>query len=379
VTSSSDRILTTHTGSLPRPPELRALLGAIDAGEPVDRALFARCVDDAVSQTVARQVELGLDVVSDGEMSKANYATYVTQRLTGFGSKGAVPTIGDAVDFPEWAAAAGLDDIGTLVQFPACVADVEYTTTAALDEDIRRLRSAADASSPTAAFMTAASPGVIAAFLENKHYADRETYVAALARAMKTEYDAIHRSGLILQIDCPDLAMGRHYEYRERPLGEWQEAARFNVEMLNAATADIPPEAMRLHVCWGNYAGPHHLDVPLADVIDIVFDARPAGIVFEAANPRHAHEWKVFRDVPLPAGKILIPGVIDSTTPYIEHPELVAERITQFVSVVGPDHVVAGVDCGFGTSAEWAPIDARIVSAKLRSLVEGAAIASQAL
>jgi 5-methyltetrahydropteroyltriglutamate--homocysteine methyltransferase len=379
VIPSADRILTTHTGSLPRPPELRALLGQIDAGEQVDPEMFTSYVEDAVSRTVAHQVELGLDIVNDGEMSKANYTTYVTQRLSGFGSTGVTPTVGDAVDFPEWATAAGLDDIGTLVQFPACVGDVKYVTAKSLDEDIRRLRGAAEVSSPTAAFMTAASPGVIALFLENKHYEDREAYVAALARAMKTEYDAIHRSGLILQIDCPDLAMGRHYEYREHSLAEWQQDIRYNVEMLNMATQDIPPEAMRLHVCWGNYAGPHHLDVPLADVIDIVLGARPAGIVFEAANPRHAHEWKVFRDVQLPSGKVLVPGVIDSTTPYIEHPELVAERITQFASVVGPENVIAGVDCGFGTSAEWAPIDSRIVSAKLRSLVEGAAIASAAL
>jgi 5-methyltetrahydropteroyltriglutamate--homocysteine methyltransferase len=331
---------------------------------------------------VAEQVALGIDIVNDGEMGRTNYATYVTERLTGFGDKGVTQTVGDAVDFPEWAASAGLDDISTLVQFPACIGDVSYATDEPLAGDIRRLQTAVTSSpshSPTESFMTAASPGVIALFLENKHYESRDAYLDALANAMKAEYDGIHRAGLILQIDCPDLAMGRHYEYREHSVSQWREVIRRNVETLNAATRDIPPSAMRMHVCWGNYAGPHHLDVPLSEVIDIVLEARPDAIVFEAANPRHAHEWKVFRDVALPAGKVLIPGVIDSTTPYIEHPELVAERILQFAEVVGPENVIAGVDCGFGTSAEWAPIDSRIVSAKLRSLVEGAALASHAL
>ncbi|MFN8202562.1 MAG: cobalamin-independent methionine synthase II family protein [Solirubrobacteraceae bacterium] len=376
---STDRILTTHTGSLPRPPGLREMLAGMSAGERPEPNAFAREVRDAVAQIVADQVEAGVDVVNDGEASKVMYATYVTERLSGFGDRGRAIGLGDVRDYPEWAHEAGFDDVGAMLALPACVGDVVYVDRGPLDADIENLRAAADASSPDDVFLSAASPGVISLFLENQHYATREDYLAALADAMKTEYDAIHAAGFVLQIDCPDLAMGRHIEFPDASLEDWRRAITTNVEALNQATADIPPEDMRIHLCWGNYEGPHHLDVPLGDILDIVLRARPAGISFEAANPRHEHEWRVFEDVALPEGKVLIPGVIDSTTNYIEHPELIAERILHFAGCVGRENVMAGSDCGFATMASMMPVNPNVTYAKLAAMAEGARLASDEL
>ena len=376
---STDRILTTHTGSLPRPPGLREMLAGMSAGERPEPNAFAREVRDAVAQIVADQVEAGVDVVNDGEASKVMYATYVTERLSGFGDRGRAIGLGDVRDYPEWAHEAGFDDVGAMLALPACVGDVAYVDRGPLDADIENLRAAAAASSPYDVFLSAASPGVISLFLENQHYATREDYLAALANAMKTEYDAIHAAGFVLQIDCPDLAMGRHIEFPDASLEDWRRAIMTNVEALNQATADIPPEDMRIHLCWGNYEGPHHLDVPLGDILDIVLRARPAGISFEAANPRHEHEWRVFEDVALPEGKVLIPGVIDSTTNYIEHPELIAERILHFAGCVGRENVMAGSDCGFATMASMMPVNPKVTYAKLAAMAEGARLASDEL
>lgn len=376
---STDRILTTHTGSLPRPPGLREMLAGMSASERPEPNAFAREVRDAVAQIVADQVEAGVDVVNDGEASKVMYATYVTERLSGFGDRGRAIGLGDVRDYPEWAHEAGFDDVGAMLALPACVGDVAYVDRGPLDADIENLRAAAEASAPYDVFLSAASPGVISLFLENQHYATREDYLAALADAMKTEYDAIHAAGFVLQIDCPDLAMGRHIEFPDASLEDWRRAIATNVEALNQATADIPPEDMRIHLCWGNYEGPHHLDVPLGDILDIVLRARPAGISFEAANPRHEHEWRVFEDVALPEGKVLIPGVIDSTTNYIEHPELIAERILHFAGCVGRENVMAGSDCGFATMASMMPVNPKVTYAKLAAMAEGARLASDEL
>jgi 5-methyltetrahydropteroyltriglutamate--homocysteine methyltransferase len=352
------------------------MLRALDAGERPDGAAFQGEVRRAVDEVVKRQLHAGLDVVNDGEMSKVSYVTYVSERLGGIGGSGATPRIGEAADYPEWARSTGFDDISAHVATPACIGDVSYADPEAVNADIAHLHAALPDGGAPEAFMTAASPGVISFFLENQHYRTHADYVAALAAAMKAEYDAIHRAGFILQIDCPDLAMGRHNQFPDTPLEEWRAIAMMHVEALNDATRDIPPEAMRIHLCWGNYPGPHHLDVPLREVLDIVLRARPAAISLEAANPRHEHEWRVFEDIALPDEKLLIPGVIDSTTNYVEHPELVAHRILNFARAVGRERVIAGTDCGFATAAQAGLVDPRIVYAKLRSLVEGAARAS---
>jgi 5-methyltetrahydropteroyltriglutamate--homocysteine methyltransferase len=288
-------------------------------------------------------------------------------------------TLGDVRDFPEWAHDAGFDDMNDIMATPTCIGDVAYANRGPLEADIANLRAAAEASSPHDVFLSSASPGVISLFLKNQHYPTREAYLDALADAMKTEYDAIHQAGFVLQIDCPDLAMGRHIEFPDASLEDWRRAIMVNVEALNKATADIPPEDMRIHLCWGNYEGPHHLDVPLGDILDIVLRARPAGISFEAANPRHEHEWRVFEDVDLPDGKVLIPGVLDSTTNYIEHPELIAERILHFAHAVGRENVMAGSDCGFATGAALVPISPKVTYAKLAAMAEGARLASDEL
>lgn len=380
MTVAGDRILTTHTGSLPRPARLQAALFALDHGEATGlaQAESDALVRGAVCDIVDRQVAAGVDIVSDGEMGKVSYVTYVSQRASGFGGEGRPIGIPDADDFPGWGEplkAAAAQALAT----PACIADVVYRGTGAVETDIANLRDAVRAAEASSAFMSAASPGVISLFLENQHYPSHEAYLYALADAMKFEYDAIYGAGFLLQLDCPDLAAGRAAPFPELSLEEWQRTIRLHIEALNHATRDVPPEAMRLHLCWGNYNGPHHKDVPLADVLEVVLAARPSAISFEAANPRHAHEWELFEEVSLPEDKVLIPGVIDSTTSYIEHPELVAQRIRRFAGVVGRERVTAGTDCGFGTFAGFAPIDPDIVFAKLRALRDGADLASERL
>jgi len=375
VKRSTEHILTTHTGSLPRPPELTAALQRRDRGEGEDGGLDAQ-IRDAVADIVRRQADAGVTVVNDGEAGKIGYSTYVKERLEGFGGTGGLSGMpADMVEFPEFMQRV-MGDLD--FETPACIGPVTYKDLDAVRADIANLQPAVDGADVEDAFMSAASPGVIAVFLQNQHYDSHEDYVFALSEAMKPEYDEIHKAGIVLQVDCPDLAMTRQMMMDET-LEEFRDRARVNVEALNRATADIPPEDMRLHLCWGNYEGPHHHDVALRDIIDIVFEARPAAISFEAANPRHEHEWNVFEDVKLPDGKVLIPGVLDSTTNYIEHPELIAQRLVRYGRLVGPENVMAGSDCGFATFASFLTVDPGITWAKLRAMAEGAELASKEL
>ncbi len=373
---STERILTTHTGSLPRPDDLVTMLYAQEQGETQDPAAFAVRVREATAEVVQKQLAAGVDVINDGEVGKIGYATYVKDRLTGFDGEAGPLRSADVLAFPNFARRVYRL---TGVKRPACTGPITYKNTAALQTDLANFATALDGVAPEEAFLSAASPGVISLFLKNDYYPNHDAYLEALANAMKVEYDAIHRAGFLLQVDCPDLAMGRHIQFTDASLADFRKNAELHVEALNHALADIPPERIRLHLCWGNYEGPHHLDVPLHDIIDIVLRARPAALSFEAANPRHAHEWKVFREVALPPGKILIPGVLDSTTNYIEHPELVAERLCRFAEVVGRENVIAGTDCGFATFAGLAEVDPQITWAKFRAMAEGARIASQQL
>jgi 5-methyltetrahydropteroyltriglutamate--homocysteine methyltransferase len=375
VKRSTEHILTTHTGSLPRPPELLEALQRRDRGEG-DGAGLEEQVRAAVAEVVRKQAEAGVSVVNDGEASKIGYSTYVKERLEGFGGEGGFAGLpADLAEFPDYLqrVMSGLD-----FAMPACVGPVSYRDLDAVRADIANLEAAIEGAEIEEAFMSAASPGVISVFLQNRHYPSHEEYIAALADAMKVEYDEIHRAGLVLQLDCPDLAMTRHMNPDES-IEDFRTRARLHVEAINHATRDIPPEAMRMHLCWGNYEGPHHRDVPLRDILDVVFEARPSAISFEAANPRHEHEWTVFEDVKLPDGKAIIPGVLDSTTNYIEHPELVAQRITRYAKLVGPENVMAGSDCGFATFASFLTVDPAITWAKLRAMADGAALASKEL
>ena len=378
---SVDRILTTHTGSLPRPEKLVELMFEKEEGRAVDPRLLAERVRSSVREVVARQHAAGIDVVSDGEMSKLSYATYVTERLSGFGGKSTGPKLSDILEHPN-VASHYFNDPGVRLlnrNRPACNGPVVRRDTNDAEVDIANFSQALDGVPVEDAFMTAASPGVVSMFLGNSWYRTEEEFLWAVAEAMKPEYEAIVRAGFVLQLDCPDLAMTRHREFADRPLDEFRDYARRHIEVLNAATAAIPPDRMRVHLCWGNYPGPHHRDVPLEQIIDLILTVRAQGLSFEAANGRHAHEWKVFEKVRLPEGKVLIPGVIESMSNRIEHPELVAQRIVQFAKLVGRENVIGGSDCGFGTFVGVALVEPEIAWAKLGSLVEGARIASREL
>jgi 5-methyltetrahydropteroyltriglutamate--homocysteine methyltransferase len=372
---SSEHILTTHTGSLPRPSALVEGLQRRDRGETAGAALDEQ-VREAVADVVRRQAKAGVTVVNDGEASKIGYSTYVKERLEGFGGEGGLAGMpADLAEFPEYMerVMGGID-----FAMPACVGRVSYRGLEAVRTDIANLKAAVAGAQVDDVFMTAASPGVIAVFLQNQHYPTHDEYIAALAEVMKSEYDEIHQAGLVLQLDCPDLAMTRHMSGDES-LEEFRRRAKVHVEAINHATRDIPEDDMRIHLCWGNYEGPHHHDMPLREIIDIVLEARPAAISFEAANPRHEHEWTVFEEIRLPDGKVLVPGVLDSTTNYIEHPELVAQRLVRYAQLVGRENVIAGTDCGFATFANLLPVDPAITWAKLRAMSDGAQLASAQL
>jgi 5-methyltetrahydropteroyltriglutamate--homocysteine methyltransferase len=336
-------------------------------------------IRDAVNQTVLKQVEAGIDVVSDGEVSKPSYSTYVTDRLTGFEEQDA-PTreLPWASEFPEYfTRLAG--QLKRAMTNPVCIGPVTYRDHKAVQRDIANLQAAISTTGAVEGFMTAASPGVIAQFMANRYYPSHSDYIGVLADAMREEYEAIAGAGLVVQLDCPDLASWPVYEARGMTKDDFLVMVTEHIDAINAATAGIAPESMRMHVCWGNYEGPHNHDIPLREIIDRVLQARPAALLFEAANPRHQHEWAVFKDVVIPDGKILVPGVLDTTTNYIEHPELVADRIERLARLVGMDRVLAGTDCGFATFAHAVPVDPRIVWAKLASMAEGAAIATDRL
>jgi 5-methyltetrahydropteroyltriglutamate--homocysteine methyltransferase len=327
---------------------------------------------------VNKQVETKLSVVNDGEQGRVDYTVYVKDRLTGFdGESVPLPSI-DVDEFPEWTEMAR-QFAPPFQRRPACIGPIAWKDWPALEQDIRNLRQATLGAAVDEVFMTSPSPGQIGRFLQNRYYPSDEAYLAAVADVMRREYRAIVDAGFLLQVDCPDLALGRHTQFAHLSLAEFRKVAEMHVEVLNHAVADLPADRMRMHICWASTGGPHHHDVPLADIVDIVVKGRPQGLMFPGANPRHGHEWKVWRDIKLPAGKVLIPGVIDSTTNFIEHPELVAERIERYASIVGRDNVIAGCDCGFGTFAGRVQVDTNIVWHKLRSLVEGARLASRAL
>jgi 5-methyltetrahydropteroyltriglutamate--homocysteine methyltransferase len=381
---STDRMLTTHTGSLPRPKPLFDLIIGREQGRSVDAGVFEAETAKAVDAIVAQQIAAGIDVVSDGEMSKPSYTTYIRHRVEGIApdpraaEKGRDIMIGrDLLAHPDFAnRRRNFSDSA----FPGCVGPLKYKDRSALDRDLAHLKSAVGKAKPADVFMTAPSPGILTRFIINLHYPSEDAYVAALADMMKTEYRAIVEAGFVLQIDCPDLGSCRNNQYRDLSDEQFRKIAARNIDALNAATEGLPADKMRLHICWGNYEGPHSFDLPLLKIIDIAFKARPQAISIEAANPRHEHEWEDLKGIDIPDDKILIPGVIDSTTNFVEHPRLVAQRIGRYTDIVGRERVIAGVDCGFGTAVRSDPIVVdSIVWAKLRALSEGAAIASKKL
>jgi 5-methyltetrahydropteroyltriglutamate--homocysteine methyltransferase len=383
--TSTDRILTTHTGSLPRPKPLMELILGRETGDRIDPAIFETETAKAVDEIVAQQVEAGVDIVSDGEMSKPSYTTYIRHRVEGIepdpraAEKGRHIMVGrDSLAHPDFARTRSNF---SNTPFPGCVGPLKYKDRSALDRDLAHLKAAMGKSKPADVFMTAPSPGILTRFIINLHYPSEESYVEALAEVLKTEYRAIVDAGFVLQIDAPDLGSARNNQYRHLSDDEFRSRiAERNIAALNAATEGLPADRMRLHICWGNYEGPHNFDLPLLKIIDIAFKARMQAISIEAANPRHDHEWEDLKTIKIPDDKILIPGVIDSTTNFVEHPKLVAQRILRYADLVGRERVIAGVDCGFGTAVRADPmvVDS-IVWAKLKTLGEGAAIASQRL
>ena len=377
--TSSERILTTHVGSLPRPDDAVALLLRKDRGEAYDQAEFDRVMRRAVADIVKRQVEIGLDVVSDGETSKIGYATYIKDRFNGFGGDFTPKPHLDLADHPEFrkrmTAFLGSQTFRRLT----CIAPVSIKDRNAAKFDVENFRSALASSSATEGFLNAASPGVVSSFQPNRYYPSHEAYIEALVAVLQPEYEAIANAGLLLQIDCPDVAMSRHTGFQDLSEADFLKRAAFDIEALNHALANVPANQVRVHVCWGNYEGPHDHDIALEKILPIVLRAKAQAISFEAANPRHEHEWVVWRDAKLPDDKILIPGVLDSSSNYVEHPELVAQRIERFADAVGRERVIAGTDCGFGTFAAYSKVDPAIAFKKLRALTQGAAIASKRL
>ncbi len=377
---SSDRILTTHTGSLPRTAKVVELLLAEQQKPGARRAELVAAVREAVAYVVRKQIECGLDIINDGEQGRTDYTVHVLDRLTGYEGESAAPMGTGEPEFPELAQL--LTHFASPFQHrPSCSGDVTWKDWAAAQADIDLAKEAMKGAKRMAEefFMTSPSPGQIARYLKNRHYKTEEAYIYALADVMKREYKAIVDAGFILQLDCPDLAMLRHMVYLNLPLADFRKIIAVNVAALNHAVADIPAERMRMHVCWGSTVAPHHTDVPLKDIIDIVLTAKPQAVSFPAANARHEHEWKIWREVKLPDGKIIIPGVINSTVNTVEHPELVADRLLNFCNVVGRENVIGGVDCGFGTFAGRVQVDSKIVWMKLASLAEGARLASKQL
>jgi len=371
------RFLTTHVGSLPRPDDLIEIMFAREDGIPIDQTALAARVATAVDDAVERQVRAGIDIVNDGEWPKPSYATYIKDRLNGFGGSGNAFVFQDIEDYPRTRARVAADPGREHRKTPACNGPITAKDLQGPTEDIRMLQSSVGKHGAMGAFMSAASPGVTGYFFRNEYYPSHEAYLFALADALRPEYEAIVNAGVMLQIDCPDLAMGRHSQHANLSLAQFREQMELHIAVLNHALVNIPAEKVRMHLCWGNYPGPHHCDVPLKDIIDVVWKAKPHAVQFEAANPRHAHEWTLFEDVRVPEGKMLIPGVIEVQSNYIEHPELVAQRIGRYANLVGRDAVMAGTDCGFSVHVGSGGVDPDVVWAKLASLAEGARIASQ--
>ena len=375
--ASHNRFLTTHVGSLPRQEELMQIMFAREDGIPIDAAALEVKIAEAVKFVASKQIESGVDIINDGEMSKPSYATYVKDRFNGFGGTGNSFAFQDIEDYPNTKARVFADPGRKHRKTPACNGPVSIRDVEAPTKDAERLKAAIASKPPTGTFLSSASPGVTTFFFRNDYYPSHEAYVFAVAEALRHEYEAIVAAGMMLQIDCPDLAMGRHTQFAKLGLADFREQMALHVEALNRALVNIPAEKVRMHLCWGNYPGPHHCDVPFKDIIDIVWKAKPHAILFEAANPRHAHEWSLFETVKVPEGKVLVPGVIECQSNYIEHPELVAQRIGRYANLVGRDNVMAAVDCGFSIHVGSGGVDPDVVWAKLAALAEGAAIASR--
>jgi 5-methyltetrahydropteroyltriglutamate--homocysteine methyltransferase len=353
---------------------------AKEFGEAYYAPALATRIKSAVAETVQKQSDAGVDVVNDGEMGKPSYATYVKDRLSGFeGGKSAPIMAADLGEFPGFIKRSVVDSSIAAMKRPSCTGPITYRDEQGLRIDLDNLRGALNGVKVEEAFVSAASPGVVSFFLSNEYYKTHEAYVRAIGEAMKTEYDAIVAAGFILQVDCPDLAMSRHIQFKDLSLTHFRQTIELHIDVLNHALADVPPDRSRIHLCWGNYEGPHHHDVEIKEILDIILKARPQGLSYEASNPRHAHEWASFKGVKIPDGKLLIPGVIDSVTNFIEHPGLVAERICNIAGVVGRENVMAGSDCGFGTVAGVSRVDGAIAWAKLKAMAEGARIASSRL
>lgn len=372
------KIQTSHVGSLPRTQKVVDFIFARENETPFEQADFDAAMTEAVDATVARQVASGVDIVSDGETSKISYATYVKDRYTGFGGDSPRNAPGDLKQFPGFLKRLAEDGGTPQYARPMCIGEVKSKGQGELEKDISNLKNAMDNNGVKRGFMNAASPGVISLFLQNDHYKTREAYLAALADAMKTEYETIVASGLDLQLDCPDLALSRHMLFNDLTDAEFIKIANSHVEALNHALQNVPAEKVRIHICWGNYEGPHVCDIPMATMFDTLMSAKARYVLFETSNPRHGHEWTTFRDrkADIPDDKVLVPGVVDTTTNFVEHPELVQQRLERFVDIVGAERVIAGSDCGFGTFAGFGSVDPDIAYAKLKSLSEGAALAS---
>jgi len=377
---STDRILTTHVGSMPRPQYVVDQLFAQDKGEDYNPDEFDTVMTRAVKEVAEKQVASGVDIISDGEMSKISYATYIRHRLTGF-EIAEVPraTPKDLDDFPAFKQRLAEQGGTPKYHRPVVRGEIKIKDLAPLEKDIANLKAALTETGATEGFMNAASPGVIAVFQPNEYYENDEDYLQALAEVMKVEYEKITEAGLLLQVDCPDLAMGRHIRFRDEDTETFKKAAQRQVEALNYALQNVPADRVRMHLCWGNYEGPHTHDVDLDEIVDIVLSAKPQAVQFEGANPRHSHEWQIWANANIPDDKILIPGVLDTTTNFVEHPDLVAERIQRYTNIVGKERVIAGTDCGFGTFAGFGAVHPDIAYAKLESLAEGARRASEAL
>ncbi len=376
---STDRILTTHVGSLPRSQEVVDLLFAQDRGEAIDESQFNEVMRRNVAATVKRQVDVGVDIVSDGETSKISYSTYIRHRLTGFEGDSARPTPQDLDDFPEYRDRLVKAGHSATYKRPVCKGPIKVKNLKAVEQDIAHMKEALAKVNVTEGFMNAVSPGTISVFQPNEYYPSHETYLEALANAMREEYELIVKSGLLLQLDCPDLAMGRHSRFKHLSDDEFLRYAELQVEALNHALANVPADRVRLHVCWGNYEGTHINDMDCMKIFPIAIKVKPQALLIEGANPRHEHEWEAWTRIKLPADKILIPGVVSSSTNYVEHPELVAQRLIRYAGVLGRERIIAGTDCGFGTFAGFGPVYPAFAWMKLQSLVEGARIASKRL
>jgi 5-methyltetrahydropteroyltriglutamate--homocysteine methyltransferase len=377
---STDRILTTHVGSLPRPQEVVDILFAQDRGDAIEAGKFDATIQSAVTDAVNKQAAASVDIVSDGEMGKISYATYIRHRLTGF-EPGQVPraTPQDLDDYPAYRDKIAASGATPKYIRPVCKGPIKVKSLEPLHADIARMKAALSKAKVTDGFMTAASPGTIAVFQPNEYYPTHQAYLEALAEAMRSEYETIVNAGLILSVDCPDLAMGRHIKFRGVDDDEFLKNAELQVEAMNHALANVPADRTRMHICWGNYEGPHTRDIPGFKILPVALKAKPEALLIEGANPRHEHEWELWKTIKLPQDKVLVPGVIGSNTNYVEHPDLVAQRIVRYAEIVGRDHLIAGTDCGFGTFAGFGAVYPDITWLKLKSLADGAKIASQKL